>query len=66
MEDLPIVLVIEDDELIQSIVVNALTEGGFEPVIASSGDTRPHGRPVFFGFKSGDGLKVDAWTAHLY
>jgi DNA-binding response OmpR family regulator len=37
-DDLPIVLVTEDDELIQSIVKNALTEGGFEPVIASSGE----------------------------
>ena len=45
--------------LIQSIIVNVLTEGGFEPVIASSGDTRPHGRPEFIGVKSGDGLKVD-------
>jgi DNA-binding response OmpR family regulator len=40
LEDLPIViLVIEDDELIQSIVEDALTEGGFEPVIVSSGES---------------------------
>ena len=38
LEELPIVLVIEDDELIQNIVEDALTEGGFEPVIASSGE----------------------------
>lgn len=38
MENLPIVLVVEDDPLIQSIVEEALTDGGFEIVIASSGE----------------------------
>jgi hypothetical protein len=36
--DLPIVLIVEDDHLIQSVVEEALTEGGFEIVIASSGE----------------------------
>ncbi len=38
MENLPIILVVEDDHLIQSIVEEALTDGGFEIVIASSGE----------------------------
>jgi DNA-binding response OmpR family regulator len=38
LEDLPLDLVIEDDQLIQSIVEDALTEGGFELVIVSSGE----------------------------
>jgi CheY-like chemotaxis protein len=38
MEHLPVVLVIEDDELILSVVEEALTEGGYETVIASSGE----------------------------
>ena len=38
MQDLPIILVVEDDHLIQSIVEDALEDGGFEIVIASSGE----------------------------
>ena len=39
MEDqLVIILVIEDDQAIQTIVDEALTEGGFEPAIAASGE----------------------------
>jgi DNA-binding response OmpR family regulator len=34
----PIILVIEDDEDIQSIVESALSEGGFEAAIAASGE----------------------------
>ena len=36
--ELPIVLVVEDDDLIQQIIGDALTEGGFEPAIAASGE----------------------------
>jgi DNA-binding response OmpR family regulator len=36
--ELPVVLVIEDDEQIQSLVEDALIEGGFEPAIAASGE----------------------------
>jgi DNA-binding response OmpR family regulator len=35
--ELPIILVVEDDPLVQSIVEEALTDGGFDIVIASSG-----------------------------
>jgi DNA-binding response OmpR family regulator len=37
-EDVPVILIIEDEEAIQSLVEDALTEGGFEPAIAASGE----------------------------
>ena len=37
-EEVPVILIIEDDEAIQSLVEDALTEGGFEPAIAPSGE----------------------------
>jgi DNA-binding response OmpR family regulator len=37
-EDVPVILVIEDEEAIQSLVEDALSEGGFEPAIAASGE----------------------------
>jgi DNA-binding response OmpR family regulator len=38
LEDQPVILVVEDDYEIQIIVEDALTEGGFEPAIAPSGE----------------------------
>ena len=38
LEDQLVILVIEDDQAIQTIVDEALTEGGFEPAIAASGE----------------------------
>ena len=38
MDELPIILVIEDDQHVQSIVEEALTEGGFECAIVASGE----------------------------
>jgi DNA-binding response OmpR family regulator len=38
LEDLPVILVVEDDEQIQTVVEDALTEGGFQPAIAPSGE----------------------------
>jgi DNA-binding response OmpR family regulator len=38
MAELPVILVIEDDEAIQGIVEDALSEGGFETAIAASGE----------------------------
>lgn len=38
LEDLPVILVVEDDGPIQGIVEDALTDGGFEPAIAASGE----------------------------
>ncbi len=38
MEDLLPILVVEDDQAVQSIVEEALRDGGFEPAIASSGE----------------------------
>jgi hypothetical protein len=34
----PVMLIIEDDQSLQGVVEDALTEGGFEPAIALSGD----------------------------
>jgi DNA-binding response OmpR family regulator len=38
VEDLLVILVVEDDQLVQSFVEEALSDGGFEPVIAASGE----------------------------
>jgi CheY-like chemotaxis protein len=38
MSDLPVILVIEDDELIQGMVDEALTGSGFDVAIAGSGE----------------------------
>ena len=38
MEELLVIMVIEDDQEIQSIVEEALTDGGFLPAIAASGE----------------------------
>jgi DNA-binding response OmpR family regulator len=38
VEHLPVILVVEDDQLVQSVVEAGLTDGGFEIVIASSGE----------------------------
>ena len=38
MEDLPVILVVEDDQSIQSIVEESLTEGGFGTAMAPSGE----------------------------
>src|SRR6266480_3610447 len=36
--EMPVILVVEDEELIQSVVEETLRDGGFEPVIATSGE----------------------------
>ena len=38
MEESLVILVIEDDQSIQGIIEEALTDGGFEPAIAASGE----------------------------
>jgi len=38
LDDALTILVVEDDQLLQSLVEEALTEGGFEPNIAGSGE----------------------------
>ena len=37
-QDLPVVLVVEDDQLIQGVVEEALSDGGFSAAIAQSGE----------------------------
>jgi CheY-like chemotaxis protein len=39
LKDLLVIMVVEDDQLVQSVVEEALTDGGFEVVIASSGES---------------------------
>jgi CheY-like chemotaxis protein len=36
--EMPVILVVEDEELIQSLVADTLGDGGFKPVIAMSGE----------------------------
>ena len=38
MADLLVIMVVEDDQLIQSLVEDALSDGGFEPAISTSGE----------------------------
>ena len=38
LEDLPIILVVEDDQLVQGLLEEALTEARFEPAIVSSAE----------------------------
>jgi CheY-like chemotaxis protein len=38
LEDVVVVLVVEDDQIIQSVIEEALGEGGFDVAIASSGE----------------------------
>jgi CheY-like chemotaxis protein len=38
LDELPVILIVEDEAPIQSIVEDALGEGGFEPAIAPSGE----------------------------
>jgi DNA-binding response OmpR family regulator len=38
MTDLLVIMVVEDDQHIQTLVEEALTDGGFEPAIAGSGE----------------------------
>ena len=38
MENQVMILVVEDDQLIQGVIEEALTDGGFETTIASSGE----------------------------
>jgi DNA-binding response OmpR family regulator len=49
--ELPTILVIEDDEAIQGIVEDALSEGGFETALAATGEeavTLLRGRNVIY------------------
>lgn len=36
--EMPVVLVVEDEELLQSFIADALHDGGFEAIVASSGE----------------------------
>lgn len=38
MPEVPVILVVEDDQLVQSLVEEALSDGGFESAIVTSGE----------------------------
>ena len=38
MNELPVILLVEDDQAIQGIIEDTLSEGGFEVAIAASGE----------------------------
>jgi len=38
LHDLPVILVVEDDQLVQTFVEESLGEGGFEAAVAASGE----------------------------
>jgi len=38
LEELPVIMVVEDDDAVQGFVEEALVDGGFEPAIAASGE----------------------------
>jgi DNA-binding response OmpR family regulator len=67
MQSLPIVLVVEDDQLIQSVVEEALKEGGFEVDLVSSakqaidklGNAEGKYRALVTDINLGD--KTDGW-----
>lgn len=69
MEDSIVVLVVEDDQLIQSLVEEALTNGGFGVAIASSGEeavdllnaAAPKFRALVTDISLG-GDKMDGWA----
>jgi DNA-binding response OmpR family regulator len=38
LENQPVILIVEDDRAVQTIIEDALDEGGFEPAITASGE----------------------------
>src|SRR5882724_10474389 len=38
VDELPVIIVVEDDQLVQTMVEVALSDGGFEPAIDASGE----------------------------
>ena len=69
MEDVVVILVVEDDQLIQGVVEEALAEGGFEIAMASSGEqatelltaTNPACRALVTDINLGRD-KMDGWA----
>jgi len=38
LSELPVILIVDDDDSVQAIVEDALAEGGFEPAVAATGE----------------------------
>jgi DNA-binding response OmpR family regulator len=58
VSELPAILIIEDDQEIQAIVEEALTDGGFESTIAGSGEEA-------VGLLKSDGVKYRALVTDI-
>ncbi len=46
MDESLVVLIVDDDASIQSIVEDTLSDGGFEPAVASTGEDAPAKRSI--------------------
>src|ERR1700744_5843045 len=69
LDDAVVILVVEDDELIQDVIEDALTEGGFEIAFASSGEQAVEflnaAEPVYRALVTDINLvrnKMDGWA----
>jgi DNA-binding response OmpR family regulator len=66
-QNFPLILVIEDDDAIQTVVEDALSEAGFEPAIAASGEEAvtllKGGRGTYRALVTDIGLRgrIDGW-----
>ena len=65
MEEPPVILVVEDDEPIESSVEDALRDGGFEPVALPKGMKTKRTWPPQAG-TTGDHLNVDGRRVAWY
>ena len=73
MENLVVILVVEDDQLIQGVIEEALTDGGFEIALASSGEQaielldaeQPEFRALVTDINLGRGVR-DGWAVARY
>jgi DNA-binding response OmpR family regulator len=73
VENLPVILVVEDDHLVQGVVEDSLTDGGFEIATASSGENAVElldgsdgkYRALVTDINLGPG-KIDGWDVARY
>ena len=73
MENQVVILIVEDDQLIQGVIEEALTDGGFETAIASSGEeaidlldgANPEFRALVTDINLGKGVR-DGWAVARY
>ena len=58
LDELPVILVVEDEPLIQSLVEEALGDGGFEPAVTSSGEEAV--------IREADNLASQSWNERMW